>query len=105
MQKLLIKKFPAKSTLAWCFLGFFILIYDVIALALNDSSKDKEDFYETLSDGCWRGVEHPVVRWPIWLFILAIAKHLAAPDFFRKYDPIKIVGVFVRYLKKSVNNG
>ena len=105
MQRLLIKIFPKKSTIGWLILGSFILGYDVIALALNDSNTSSNRKYETLSDGCWRGVEHPVVRWPIWLSIVVIAKHLAAPEILRKYDPIKLVGVVVQYLKRSVDNG
>ncbi len=102
-----LNKFPKKSTAAWAFIGIFIFVYDVIAMSLNDykRSKNINEKYETLSDGCWRGVEHPVVRWPIWLSVLVIAKHLAAPNFLRKYDPIGLVGIVVRYIRSVAKNG
>lgn len=104
---MLSKRFPRKSTAAWVALGSYILIYDIIAMALSDAESDRESGreYETLSDGCWRGVEHPIVRWPIWLSVLVLAKHLAAPKVLRKYDPISIVGFIVRYIKKRGYNG
>lgn len=99
-------KFPKRSTAAWIILGLYILIYDVVAMTLNDYNKSRssDKRYETFSDGCWRGVEHPVVRWPIWFVILVLVKHLAAPNFLRKYDPIGLVGSIVRWIrKKSIN--
>lgn len=100
-------KFPKKSTAAWAAIGIFVFVYDVIAMSLNDFNKDKDrkGKYETLSDGCWRGVEHPVVRWPIWLSVIVLAKHLAAPNFLRKYDPIGLVGIVVRYIRSISKNG
>lgn len=106
-QKLLTKTFPKKSTFAWGALGAYIFIYDVIAIALNDmeESKGSSRRYETFSDGCWRGIQHPIVRWPIWLAILILVKHLAAPDFLRKYDPIGLVGKVIRFIKARSLNG
>jgi len=105
-QRLLSKTFPKRSTLAWAALGAYIFIYDVVAIALNDIEKNRGSNrrYETFSDGCWRGVEHPVVRWPIWLAILILVKHLAAPDFLRKYDPIGLVGKVVRFIREKTLN-
>jgi hypothetical protein len=102
-----LNKFPRKSTAAWAAIGIFVFVYDVIAMSLNDFNKDKgrKSKYETLSDGCWRGVEHPVVRWPIWLSVIVLAKHLAAPNFLRKYDPIGLVGIVVRYIRSISKNG
>jgi len=99
---LLSNKFPRKSTTAWVVLGLYILIYDIIAMALSDVEQDRKTGrdYETLSDGCWRGVEHPIVRWPIWLSVIVIAKHLAAPKILRKYDPISIVGLVITIIRK-----
>ena len=107
MQRLLTSVFPKKSTSGWAILGLFILGYDVVAMALNDYNKNSkvEDKYETLSDGCWRGVDHPIVRWPIWLTILILVKHLAVPNFLRKYDPIGLVGITVRWIRKVSTNG
>ena len=85
-QRLLIEKFPRRSTTAWAVLGLYSLVYEVVAMAINDLNKDRPDKKETFSDGCWRGIEHPVVRWPIWLAILILVKHLAAPNFLRRYD-------------------
>lgn len=104
-QRLLTDFFPKRSTMAWAFIGGFIFVYDVVAIALNDLYKTDNRKYETFSDGCWRGVEHPVARWPIWIAILILVKHLAAPNFLRKYDPIKLVGFTMRFIKKRVSNG
>jgi len=103
----LTKIFPKRSTTAWILLGSYILIYDVVAIALNDmnSKKGYKEKHETFSDGCWRGVEHPVARWPIWLAILILVKHLAAPDFLRRYDPIGLVGRVIKFLGKKSLNG
>lgn len=97
-----LSKFPKKSTAAWAVLGGYIFIYDVAAIALNDYNKTKgsNKRYETFSDGCWRGVEHPVVRWPIWLAILILVKHLAAPNFLRRYDPIGLIGAIIRWARR-----
>ena len=99
MQKLLTRRFPRRSSAAWLFIGVFIFVYDVIAMAINDlvNSNEKK---ETFSDGCWRCIEHPILRWPIWLSILILVKHLAAPNFLRKYDPIGLVGKVMNYIKK-----
>ena len=35
-QRLLIENFPRRSTAAWAALGLYILIYDVIAMTIND---------------------------------------------------------------------
>lgn len=104
---MLSEKFPKKSTAAWIFLGMYILVYDIFAMALSDIEKDDKTGreYETLSDGCWRGVEHPIARWPIWISVIILAKHLAAPKILRKYDPISIVGIVVRYIRKYGSNG
>lgn len=100
-------KFPKRSTSAWAALGLYIFVYDVVAISLNDYNKSRssDKRYETFSDGCWRGVEHPVVRWPIWLAILILVKHLAAPNFLRKYDPIGLVGSIIRWMRKMNTNG
>jgi hypothetical protein len=99
--------FPKRSTFAWGLLAAYILIYDVVAIALNDINKSRSSDvrYETFSDGCWRGVEHPFARWPIWLVILILVKHLGAPNFLREYDPIGIVGKVIRYIGKKKTNG
>ena len=93
--------------MAWAALGGYILAYDVVAIALNDmnESKGSDRRYETFSDGCWRGIEHPIMRWPIWLAILILVKHLAAPDFLRNYDPIGLVGKVMRFIRKRNLNG
>jgi hypothetical protein len=99
--------FPKRSTSAWGLLAAYILVYDVVAIVLNDINKHRSSDvrYETFSDGCWRGVEHPLARWPIWLAILIIVKHLGAPNFLREYDPIGIVGKVIRYIRKKKANG
>ena len=100
-------RFPKRSTTAWIILGLYIFIYDVIAIALNDynKSKNSDRRYETFSDGCWRGIEHPVARWPIWFVILVLVKHLGAPNFLRRYDPIGLVGSVVRWIRKRNLSG
>ena len=106
-QRLLRNSFPKRSTFAWGLLAAYILIYDVVAIALNDINKSRSSSvrYETFSDGCWRGVEHPFARWPIWLVILILVKHLGAPNFLREYDPIGIVVKVIRYIGKKKTNG
>lgn len=106
-QRLLSNGFPKRSTSAWGLLAAYILVYDVVAIVLNDINKHRSSDvrYETFSDGCWRGVEHPLARWPIWLAILIIVKHLGAPNFLREYDPIGIVGKVIRYIRKKKANG
>jgi len=105
MRKLSIN-FPKRSTAAWAALGFYIFVYDVVAMSLNDynKSRDSDKRYETFSDGCWRGVDHPIVRWPIWLLVLILVKHLAAPNFLRKYDPIGLVGSIIRWMRRMNAN-
>jgi hypothetical protein len=104
MQKSWNRSFPRRSTVAWVVLALYILIYDVIAMILNDRNKSRGSNvkYETFSDGCWRGVYHPVARWPIWACILIIVKHLAAPNFLHEYDPLKIVGKTIRFIRKRL---
>jgi hypothetical protein len=99
--------FPKKAIKAWVVLGLYILIYDIIAIVLNHSSESDSHkvTYETFSDRCWKAVDHPVARWPFWAAIVVIAKHLAAPNFLQKYDPIRIVGFIVNYIRKKLNRG
>lgn len=93
--------------MAWAVLGLYIFSYDVIAMALNDikKSENSDRRYETFSDGCWRGIEHPFIRWPIFLTIIILVKHLAAPNFLRKYDPIGLVGKVINFIKRVKING
>lgn len=98
-----LSRFPKRSTKAWIFVALFILVYDVIAMALNDLGGEKK--YETFSDGCWRGIEHPIVRWPIWASIVILVKHLAAPNFLKKYDPLRLVGITTKFIRKRFTNG
>jgi len=102
-----LNNFPRKATIAWITLGLFILIYDVIAMSLNDYHKSKGSgiVHETLSDACWRGINHPTVRWPIWLSTAAIVKHLAFPNFLKKYDPISLVGTIIKRVSRSRSDG
>ena len=106
-QRLLSNRFPKRATSAWGLLAAYILVYDVVAIILNDINKSRSSDvrYETFSDGCWRGVEHPFTRWPIWLAILILVKHLGAPNFLREYDPIGIVGKIIAYIRKKKANG
>lgn len=107
MQRLLSKIFPKKAVKAWIILGLYILIYDIIAIILNHSfgEDDQKVVYETFSDRCWRAVDHPVARWPVWAAIVVVAKHLAAPRFLQKYDPIKFIGYSISYFRKKLSYG
>jgi len=106
-QRLLSEVFPKRAVKAWIFLGLYILIYDIIAIVLNHSSEDDvgKVTYETFSDRCWKAVDHPVARWPVWAAIVFIAKHLAAPSFLQKYDPIRVIGYTVNYFRKKLKHG
>ena len=106
-QRLLSEVFPKKAVKAWAVLGLYILVYDVIAIILNHSSEDgsQKVVYETFSDRCWKAVDHPIARWPVWAAIVVIAKHLAAPTFLQKYDPIRVIGYVVNYIRRKISNG
>lgn len=105
-QRLLSNRFPEKATGAWIILGLYILIYDVIAIILNHSEDNQKVIaHETFSDRCWKAVENPRSRWFVWAGILIIAKHLAAPSFLQKYDPIRVVGYIIGSIRKKIVNG
>jgi hypothetical protein len=72
------------ATFGWLGLAIYVTAYDAWAIKYG---------HETLSRACWRGLKHPVARWPIMYATAVVVKHLMLPEFIPEVDPLRLVAL------------
>jgi len=107
LKSFLTKHFPKNGLWGWGLLAGVVLIYDVAAITLNTlDAKERNlvdvtgEVYETLSGHFWRRSKKRKSKIVNLIIITVVVKHLAAPEFLRKADPIHLIGALVRIASK-----
>lgn len=92
----------------WIAILFVVLGIDIPVMAHNELERKKAEenidydaeYIKTISDWCWEAIEHPIKRYLVFTIMLILVKHLAAPNFLRRYDPIGAVGLCIKVAMK-----
>jgi hypothetical protein len=71
-----------KAGWTWLVCLAFLGVYDLWAIPRN---------HESASGAFVRLTTHPKARFPIWIFIVVLMKHLCAPKLLPQTDPFRVV--------------
>lgn len=87
----------------WLGILLIVLGIDIPVIIYNEleqraaTIENRDPFLiKTLSEWCWEAVEHPIKRVIVFISMIVLFKHLAAPKILRRYDPIGVVSLTVR---------